>query len=99
MKMFAILVVKANAYKRPFFEESTVDAIRGFEMAVNKGESLLSSYPEDFALHEIGKFDQMSGVFTPLQLPLSIATGRSVLRNIPGVSHNGGLSPVTEARQ
>lgn len=99
MKMFAIFDVKANAYKRPFFEESTVDAIRGFEMAVNKGESLLSSYPEDFALHEIGKFDQISGVFTALQLPLSIATGRSVLRNIPGLSNDNPVSILTGARQ
>lgn len=91
MKLFSILDVKTGIFMRPFPEAATASAIRGFELAVNKGgENLISQYPDDFALMELGHFDDQTGKIEVHQAPVNIATGRSLVRR-PGAVESANL--------
>jgi len=81
MKLFAILDLKANFYLNPFPESSSINALRGFELAVNEGKSTVSKFPDDFCLMELGDFDTLTGAITPYTSPLNLGSGRTVLRN------------------
>lgn len=62
MKMMAIYDNKANAYPRPpFWMTNRVEALRGFDGACNENDSQFAKFKEDFELHEIGEFDQVTG--------------------------------------
>jgi len=81
MKLFAILDIKANHYLKPFTDESTASALRGFETAVNDSQSALSQFPDDFALMELGEFDRQNGIFMQLDHNINLGTGRTVKRS------------------
>ena len=55
-------------------------AVRAFTDQVNNPQSGgdLYNHPQDFALYEIGSFDDTSGVITPLSIPKLIAQAASV---------------------
>lgn len=59
--MCAVRDIKAEAYGRPMFIETTGIAIRGFVDAVRAPQSPMSEHPEDYMLFELGKFDPSSG--------------------------------------
>lgn len=91
MKLFSILDVKSGIFLRPFTETNTVSAIRGFELAVNKGgDSVIAQYPDDFALMELAHFDDQTGKIESHQAPVNIATGRSLVRR-PGAVESANL--------
>jgi len=83
MKLFAVLDVKANHFLQPFPETSTVAAMRGFEVAVNEGNSTFSKFPDDFCLMELATFDQSTGNLVPNASPLNLGSARTVIRNQP----------------
>ena len=90
MKIFAMLDVKANHYMQPFPEQSTISALRGFDVAVNNADSIFKKFPDDFCLMELAEFDQSTGEIIPHANALNLGTARTVLKN---------PSPVTEVRQ
>jgi hypothetical protein len=65
---------KGAFYHPPYCVPTKEMAIRGFGDAVLKGNSDLSSHPEDFTLFLVGEFDQINGFVASIE-PLSIATG------------------------
>lgn len=78
MKLFCVYDAKASFYLKPFTEQSTVQALRGFDAAVNEGDSQLKKFPDDFELHEIGEFDESTGT---LQSRINnLGSARMVLR-------------------
>ena len=81
MKIFAMYDKKANFYMQPFPEQSTISALRGFEVAVNNSESIFKRFPDDFELVELAFFDQSSGEIICHQQPVSLGTARSVLKS------------------
>lgn len=80
MKLFCTLDVKANHYLKPFSDENTINAIRGFEIAVNEGDNVMRRFPDDFALCELGDFDRATGAIKLHPVPVNIASGRSLVR-------------------
>lgn len=82
MKIFALLDTKAGTYAQPFAETSTINALRGFETAVNSKDSTLARYPDDFCLMELASFDQFTGELTP-NPPQNLGTARTVLKTQP----------------
>lgn len=82
MKIFCLLDVKANHFLQPFPERSVVDALRGFETAVNDPDkrSTVAQYPDDFALCEIGEFDMATGVLHAHPNPINLGSGRTLVR-------------------
>nr|QJB19199.1 MAG: nonstructural protein [Microvirus sp.] len=83
MKLFSVLDVKANLFLKPISESTTAHAIRSFDAAVNGNDSVFSRYPDDFALCELGTFDEFTGLLTPLPAYVNLGSARSVLREAP----------------
>lgn len=82
MKIFSLLDTKAGSYAQPFAETSTINALRGFEVAVNQADSTLSRYPDDFCLMELASFDQQTGELI-VNSPQNLGTARTVLKSVP----------------
>lgn len=79
VKMFAVYDVKAEAYMAPFSHQTKGLAIRSFCAAASDSNSVISKYPEDFALFELGEFDDMTGVLKPVKVPVSLGTARDFM--------------------
>jgi len=77
-KVFCVYDSKAEAYMRPFLDQSTGAAMRSFSDEVNSDskESMLATHPEDFTAFELGSWDDEKSVFdlhiTPISLGLAI---------------------------
>lgn len=82
MKLFCVYDKKAKFYSGQIFaEESTVQALRGFDTAVNAERSQLSLFPDDFELHQIGHWEKDTG--TIVSDISSLGSARTVLRDAP----------------
>lgn len=58
---FAIFDEKSATYGNPFFTNAVGVASRNLQEAVHNRETMISRYPEDFALYHLGYFDNESG--------------------------------------
>jgi len=68
MNIYSIKDVKTGSYSNPFFENHDEIAKRAFGLNVNRGEgSLITEYPEDYALVRLGTFDETTGKFDILK--------------------------------
>lgn len=83
MKIFAYLDSKAGSYLRPFSDSSTIQALRGFDVAVNTQDSIFARYPDDFHLMEIASFDQDTGEIISHEKPQNLGSARTVLKSPP----------------
>lgn len=63
MKAFTIYDSKAETYSYPFPHLNAATALREFSEKVNTPGNQFSSHPYDFALFEIGEWDDDVGVF------------------------------------
>jgi len=64
-KIFSIRDIKADAFITPFFLHTTEMAKRGFVDAASNPDSMFHKHPEDFALYEIGTFDDQNALVEP----------------------------------
>lgn len=73
MRMVIVSVrdAKADLYMRPWFVQTAGVAIRSFSDEVNREdkENHLYNHPSDFALYEIGLFDDADGKIYPYDVP------------------------------
>lgn len=71
MVICSVRDAKAEVYGRPFFVQSAGVAIRSFTDEVNREdqENNLHNHPADFALYEIGLFDDADGKLYPYDVP------------------------------
>jgi len=92
MKLFSVLDIKANIFQQPFPETSTVAALRGFDVAVNNSDSILSKFPDDFCLMELADFDQQTGEISP-RPPQNLGSARTVLKSKPQQQPMMGVAP------
>lgn len=60
---FTVYDSKAEAYLRPFFEQSIGTACRAFQNACNNEESAFAKNPEDFTLFHLGSWDDETATF------------------------------------
>jgi len=81
MKIFALLDVKANHFQKPFCDENTVNAIRGFTTLANDPNGPVNQYPDDFALCELAEFDRNSGKLVAYENPLNLTSARQLLKS------------------
>ena len=79
MKLFSVYDVKADHFSKPFFDESTANAVRGFEVVVNQDGTPFNQFPDDFRLYELGEFSRLDGSFKSVKLDLGAA--RVMLRS------------------
>lgn len=67
LKIFAIYDKKSQAYATPNFFHHTGQCLRAFEDVVNdKNPNAMSAHPADYSIWQIGEFDDVTGVLTPL---------------------------------
>lgn len=69
---------KKTAFGFPFTETNDGTAKRGFTMAINSGEGVMSFAYGDYELYRIGEFDTDKGVIFALDIPVLVCSGDSV---------------------
>lgn len=80
MKIFAIYDRKAELYNTPFFLQHAAIAERHFSrQVIDDGSSVLHTNPADFALCELGSFDDKTAKFNMYQGPVQITDAEKVL--------------------
>jgi len=62
--IYSIKDIKTGIYDRPFFNANDIVAARQFRQAVNDPATMLSKYPQDFELWNIGEIDDDGGKIT-----------------------------------
>jgi hypothetical protein len=68
MKLFSIKDMKANYFFAPQVYRNAAEAIRSCENTVNGNQdSLFKKNPEDFALVELGSWDEVTGAINSLE--------------------------------
>lgn len=71
MVMVCIRDAKADIFGRPFFTQSAGVAIRSFSDEVSREDkdNTMYNHPEDYALYEVGLFDDQDGKIYPYDIP------------------------------
>jgi len=71
MKLFAVKDMKAKVFLRPHFAAHTADELRSWEVASNDGgDSMISKFPNDYRLFELGEFEITNGELAIYQHPV-----------------------------
>lgn len=68
LKIFSVYDNKAAAFLPPFFMSNTAVAQRAFSDAVSDPSHAFAKNPTDYNLFEVGSFDDLTAVITPLAL-------------------------------
>lgn len=82
--VFAIRDFKTG-FLSPTCEANAPAAVRNFEHACARSDSLFFSHPEDYALYRIGEYDTDSGVISPISPVEEIMTASQALQKGVGV--------------
>ena len=64
---------KAEKFSMPFFQMNKALGLRMFSQLCSDPQGQVSRYPEDYALFELGEFDDETGLMTALPQPLHLA--------------------------
>lgn len=86
--VFAVYDDKAGAFMSPFVLPAIGLAVREFQSAVNNPQSNISKYPADFKLYKLGTFDDNSGQFESLGVPMLLGVGTEYVNGIPEEKKN-----------
>lgn len=80
MKLVAVAVRDSavDAFMRPFFVPTTAFAVRSFGEEMKNADSPMAKSPQDFALFELGSFDEESGRFENLESPRQLVRAQDV---------------------
>lgn len=78
--VFSIKDIAADAFGRPFFVQTRALAVRSFSDEVNRkaDDNMMNKHPSDFALYEIGLFDDSKGTITSSQPELVMLANQCV---------------------
>jgi len=68
-----------GAFARPIFVPSLGIAMRSFVDEVNRADSEIARHVDDYALHEIGEFDDVTGLMAQHDCPRLLAKAVTVL--------------------
>jgi hypothetical protein len=61
MQILVIKDMKSQLFLRPTLAASLADGLRGMEVMVNDGDSMIRRFPNDFRLYHVGSFDPNTG--------------------------------------
>ena len=56
-----------NAYMRPFMAQTVGQAVREFQNEVLRPESAMGKHKEDYALFQVGTFDDQNGLVEAIE--------------------------------
>jgi len=80
-KVVAVQDAKAGIFKKPSYGVHLGEILRDWEMVVNDPQNIMNKFPEDFALYQLGVYDDVEGTFTLNKMQLS--TARQVHKGTP----------------
>lgn len=80
LKVYSIRDAKTEAYSNPFYAHNRQAAVRLFETACNDPAVEISKYPDDFALFEIGVFDDAAGLILSEIQPVRVIGANELKR-------------------
>jgi hypothetical protein len=67
--VYSIYDKKIEVYNTPFFFSDHISAARAFGRLQLDPQSMLYAYPDDYALYQIGEFDDQTGIVSPVTPP------------------------------
>lgn len=73
LKMFSIYDTKTGMFHTPFFAPHTGIAVRMVMDLSQDLSTVIGRHPHDFALFELGAFDDNNAVYTPIN-PMNLGT-------------------------
>lgn len=83
---FSVYDKKVGAFMPPFFVRSRGEAIRSFGDACNGAQAPFGRHGEDFALFQLGHFDDATGLFTSAKSePTPIVSALEMQQEVPPV--------------
>lgn len=75
LKIFCVYDSAVSTFVTPHFARTHGEAERNFKMAVNDPKSgHLFNSPEQFSLHYVGDYDELTGIIKPLTAPQSVVS-------------------------
>lgn len=93
MKIFTVYDNVAEVYLRPFFCLNTGEAIRTFSDLVNDPNTPFAKHPTDYALYELGGYNDMNGLVHPKNPePLRLVTASDMRQTPTLVTQEGEQS-------
>lgn len=66
---------KARYFSAPFTSSTEETAVRDFARAVSDTRSMVDKFPQDYELHLLGSFNELSGEIEPVSIPKLLAKG------------------------
>jgi hypothetical protein len=72
LNLYSIYDSKVKFYDRPMVFRNRGEALRAWEQAANDEKATISTHPADYALMEIGEFDDQNGKITCHPVPESL---------------------------
>lgn len=87
LKIFTVYDSKTEAYMQPQFMQSTGQALRAFEDAVNDESHPFHKHAADFTLFELGTFDDQTGTFQTYPAKKSLTSGNEIRAVISTTPH------------
>lgn len=69
-KLFSLFDRKTKIFHPPIYCHNTGHALRVYQSALKNGQSnMISEYPEDFTIYQVGSFDDNNGQITGVEQP------------------------------
>lgn len=84
--LYSVLDRKAHVFAAPFTSTNDQTATRLFVRACNDPANDLGMFPIDYALFQVGMFDDEDGIIKPTEIPRLLIDGRSVIDGKPELS-------------
>lgn len=79
LRVYAAYDSKVEAFLQPFFMQTKGAAIRAFSESVNDPKTQFNRFPGDFALFELGQYDDQKGLLIPRDVPLSLGLAQEFI--------------------
>lgn len=77
--IFSIHDSKMETFNRPFCMPAVGAAIRAFQDEVNTAGSEMNKHPEDYALFDLGTFDEDLGILNSNSTPIKISEAKDLI--------------------
>lgn len=90
IRVFAVYDMKMKGFMQPFFCQNSAVATRMFVDSVNGDQNIISKHPEDFALYEVGMWDEETGLLTPLDPKTNLGLASSFVELIKSKGNGDG---------
>ncbi len=78
-RMFSIYDIKTEIYHPPLFSLTVGAALRTFVGVFNSDDFEFGRFPDDFRIFELGTFDDVTGLLSPVSTPTFVAEGRELV--------------------